>query len=83
MHQSTEILKGLSHEMFISFFASMDECWPECEPFLVLKIVRKLLILAAILSFGARHTKPSWIFLESLRRIETQSVILEFSCFLG
>jgi hypothetical protein len=44
---------------------------PECEPLVVLKFFMKLLrFLAAILSFGALHTKPSWRFYESPRRID-------------
>jgi hypothetical protein len=42
------------------FLACMDASRPECEPLVVLKFLMKLLlILAAILSFGALHPKPS------------------------
>jgi hypothetical protein len=49
----------------------MDASRPECEPACGFKIFIKLLrFLAAILSFGVLHTKPSRKFVESPRRID-------------
>jgi hypothetical protein len=52
------------------FLACMDASRLECEPLVVLKFMKPLQFLAAILSFGALHTNSSRRFVESLGRID-------------
>ncbi len=69
-------LKGLSNEIFRPVFwpvwmrlgLNVNRLW--------FKIFMKLLrFLAAILSFGVLHTKPSWRFVESLRRSDNCLIV--------
>jgi hypothetical protein len=51
----------------------MNASSPECEPLVVYNFYEapSIFFLAAVLSFGALHTKPSWRFVESPRRIDS------------